>query len=217
MTLLEEKNLQKGEAVIYNPKLHWIILVRPVIYVFVSVILLMILKSFVFSYTSGIKWIPGIWISGIVNNHFKAIMMVNVLLAAICLIRCIVEYCVVEYYITNKRLILKKGVFTSKLIDIPIEKVEGLICVRGLFGYFFNYGTVFVSGIGRMLSRYGSIRKPYKVRRIIYDVIDRSKNLTIIREELPKPVFVKTERQPEIHYGSFVTSYPAGKREVLVK
>jgi hypothetical protein len=155
-----------------------------------------------------------------VNTIFKIIVTINVIVSILCLIHQIVEYFVVEYYITNKRLIFKKGLFYTSLIDIPIEKVESLICIKGLLGHIFNYGTVFVSGIGGMLLRYSNIKKPYKARRVIYDVMDNSKNITIIREDLPKPVFVKEvqkERQPEIQYGTFVTSYPAGKREIPVK
>jgi hypothetical protein len=215
MTLLEEKNLQKGEVVIYKPRLHWIVLVRPIVYLFISVILLIIIKLMAPSSLSGIYGFLGV-----VNNYFKIIMTINVILALLYLGRRIIEYCVAEYYVTNKRLILKKGLFASRLIDIPIEKVESLICVKGLFGYLFNYGTVFVSGLGGTLSRYSNVKKPYKVRRVIYDVMDKSKSITIIREDLPKPVIVKEvrkERRPEIQYGVFVTSYPAGKREVLTK
>jgi hypothetical protein len=214
MTLPEGKNLQKGEVIVYNPKVHWIVLIRPIVYLIVSTALLIIIKLLVPSYIS-----IGI-IGEIVNNFFKKILLINAIVSILCLIRQIIKYYVVEYYITNKRLILKKGLFNSRLVDIPIEKVESLICTKGLFGYIFNYGAVFVSGIGGMLYKYSNIKKPYKVRRVIYDVMDKNKNITIIREDLPKPSFVKEvhrERQPEIQYGTFVTSYPAGKRAVPVK
>ncbi|MDR2102968.1 MAG: PH domain-containing protein [Treponema sp.] len=212
MTLLKAKNLQKGEVVIYNPKLHWIILARPILYLIISSILLVIIKSTIPSYIR--------ILNAVVDNVFRGIMVINVILSIVCLIRRIVEYCVVEYYITNKRLILKKGLLNFSLIDMPIEKVESLICVKGLLGHIFNYGTIFVSGIGGMLPRYSNIKKPYRARRVIYDIMDKSKNITITREDLPKPVFVKEihkQRQPEIQYGAFVTSYPAGERDVPVK
>jgi uncharacterized membrane protein YdbT with pleckstrin-like domain len=128
----------------------------------------------------------------------------------------------VSYYITNKRLILKKGLFTTSLIDMPIEKVESIIVVQSLFGHIFNYGNVFVSGIGGMLPRYRSVRKPYKVRRILYKMIDKNRKITIIREDQPKPVYVRevvkeVQKEDEIQYGIFVTSYPAGERQVPLK
>ncbi|MDR2176838.1 MAG: PH domain-containing protein [Treponema sp.] len=210
MTLLNEKNLQKGEVVIYSPKLHWIVLIRPILYLFISVALLIITKSIVLSYSSVVN--------EVVNSIFGKVLIIDIMLLMLYLIWRIVEYCIVEYYITNKRLILKKGLFNSRLIDMPIEKVESLICSKGLLGYLLNYGTIFVSGIGGMLPRYSDIRKPYKVRRVIYDVMDKGKSITVTRENLPKPAFVKkAHEEREIQYGTFITSYPAGERDTLVK
>jgi hypothetical protein len=74
--------------------------------------------------------------------------------------------------------------------------------------------------VGGGRPRYSAIRKPLKVRRIIYDIMEKNKKITITREDLPKPVFikeVKPTREPEIQYGTFVTSYPAGERQILKK
>jgi hypothetical protein len=104
-------------------------------------------------------------------------------------------------------------------VDLPIDKIESVVCVQSLLGSLFSYGTVRVSGIGGMKPRYSTIRKPHKVRRIIYDIIEKNKKITIVREDLPKPVLVKEgqKRKPEIQYGLFVTSYPAGEQKAAGK
>ncbi|GHU88766.1 hypothetical protein FACS189476_06470 [Spirochaetia bacterium] len=203
MNITGKKNLQNGETVIYYPDLHWMFLIKPILLVAVSIVLL-ITKELTAAYVL-------VW-ADTVDFAYRIAVVIIFIAALIYLLWTIIEFYLVEYSITNKRLILKKGFFTSTLVDMPIEKVESIICVQSLLGRIFNYGTILVSGVGGMTPRYSTIRKPHKIRRIIYTVIDKNKMITITREEAPKPVLVKQVRRPEIQYGTFVTSYPAGKR-----
>jgi uncharacterized membrane protein YdbT with pleckstrin-like domain len=152
------------------------------------------------------------------SGIYVPVLLTIFFIAALYLLWQIIEYYMVAYYITNKRLILKKGLFTSSLIDMPIEKVESIIVIQSLLGRIFNYGNVFVSGIGGMLPRYRCVKKPYKVRRVLNTVIDKNRKITITREEQPRPVYVRDIKQVltehEIQYGTFVTSYPAGERKI---
>ncbi|GHU94704.1 hypothetical protein FACS189479_07730 [Spirochaetia bacterium] len=208
MNTTGKKNLQEGETVIYYPELHWIFLIKPIIFLAISIVLLIISKV-ITGYADSIGFIT---VNAII---YQIVLGVIFLLALLLLFRTVIEFFLVQYSITNKRLILKKGLFTSTLIDMPIEKVESIICVQSIFGRLLNYGTILVSGVGGMLPRYTTIQKPHKVRRILYTVIDKNKKITIIRKEAPKPVLVKQQvRQPEIQYGTFVTSYPSGDRMV---
>jgi hypothetical protein len=207
MKLAKKKNLQKGELVIYNPEVHWFFLIRPLLALFFSlglVIIKVILNSLL---------IPAS-ILQIIASVIHYLILANFIITGICFLWQIAEYFSIEYYITNKRLIVKHGVFSTVVVDMPIDKVESLVCVQNLLGKLFNYGTVFVSGIGGMLPRYGTVRKPYTVRRIIDEVIEKNKAITVIQEVNPKPVLVKTREEViDIEYGTFVTSYPAKRGE----
>jgi uncharacterized membrane protein YdbT with pleckstrin-like domain len=209
MNITGKKNLQKGETAIYYPELHWAFLMKPVLILALS-ILLLITREVTAGYVDSVRFVT-------VDTVYKIVLVIFFILALLYLLWTIVEFYLVQYSITNKRLILKKGLFTSTLIDMPIERVESIICAQSILGRIFNYGTVLVSGVGGMLPRYSTIRQPHKVRRILYTIIDKNKKITITREDAPKPVFVKegkTRKVPEIQYGTFVTSYPAGERIV---
>jgi uncharacterized membrane protein YdbT with pleckstrin-like domain len=207
MKLAKKKNLQKGEVIIYRPEVHWFFLIRPLLALFFSlalVIIKVILDSFL---------IPVFAMQTIVSViHY--LILVNFVITGIRFLWQLAEYFSIEYYITNKRLIVKHGVFSTVVADMPIEKVESLICVQRLLGKLFNYGTVFVSGIGGMLPRYGTVRKPYTVRRIIDEMIEKNKAITVTQETSPKPVQVRRKEEViDVEYGTFVTSYPAKRRE----
>jgi membrane protein YdbS with pleckstrin-like domain len=216
MTIIKEKNLQKGEGVIYSPELHWIFLFKPMLVLLISIILF-IIKPIITNYIFDV--VQSSVHTTLFDDVYNVITIILFVFSILYLIWQIIKYYMVKYYITNKRLILKKGCFNSTLVDMPIEKIESIICHQSLLGRLLNYGTIYVSGIGGMLPRYGTIKKPYKVRRILYNMIDKNRNITIIREALPKPVLVRTvkERKAELEYGTFVTSYPAGEREVPIK
>jgi membrane protein YdbS with pleckstrin-like domain len=218
MNMTGVKGLQKGEVVLYYPQAHWFRLIKPVLFLAVFLVLFLIL--FLIKEIAAKYIIESVDFVSTVNRFYKIGALTIVIVAVIYSLREIIDYYLVRYSVTNKRLILKKGAFTSSLVDLPIEKVEGIICVQSLLGRVFDYGTIVVSGVGGMLPRFSVIRRPYKVRKILYDTIDKNKNITIIREDLPKPVFIKevkpTQREPEeAQYGIFVTSYPAGEREVV--
>jgi membrane protein YdbS with pleckstrin-like domain len=214
MNITGKKNLQGGEVVIYYPQLHWMFLFKPVVCLAVSIAL------FLTRETGGV-WIKSASFLPILNTIYLIGILMIFILAAFYLLRKIIEFYFVYYSITNKRLIFKKGLLTSSLIDIPIEKIESIKCVQSLLGRSFNYGTIVVSGIGGGLPRFSTILKPYKVRRVLNDIIDNNRKVTVIREDLPRAVVVKKgktgKKVPEVQYGVFVTSYPAGEREVSEK
>ncbi|GHT69005.1 hypothetical protein FACS1894110_17680 [Spirochaetia bacterium] len=216
MDITGKKNLQKGEKAIYYPELHWMFLVKPGLCL-VAAIALLITREIIASYVGSFGFDIG-------NTLYKIAFIIIFILALLYMIRKVVEFYLVQYSITNKRLILKKGILTSTLVDMPIEKVESIICVQSLLGAIFNYGTILVSGVGGRLPRYSTVRRPYKVRKVINDIIDKNRKITVTREDLPKPVLVKTGKDgkqekvvQEIQYGTFVTSYPLGERSVEAK
>jgi uncharacterized membrane protein YdbT with pleckstrin-like domain len=212
---MSKKNLQEGEVVIYQPLLHWFVLVKPVLFCLLALIPV-IAKAVI------VRNLGKDFFRYACNGVYVPVLVAIFSLGALYLLRQIIEFYMVQYYITNKRLILKKGIFTSSLIDLPIEKVESIIVIQSLLGRIFNYGNVFVSGIGGMLPGYRSVRKPYKVRRVLNKVIDKNRKITITREDQPKPVYVRevvkeVQKEDEIQYGTFVTSYPAGERQIPLK
>jgi uncharacterized membrane protein YdbT with pleckstrin-like domain len=207
MDITGKKNLQKGEAVIYYPEIHGMYIIKPVLAAAVA-LALFLTKGIAAGYITGL--------GGTVTVIYTVTVIVLLALSVLFLLWKVFAFFLVQYTITNKRLILKKGFLTTTLVDMPIDKVESVLCVQSLFGSLFGYGTIVVSGIGGMTPCYGTIRKPHKVRRIIYDVIDKNKNITIIREDSPKPVSVQV-RKPKIQYGTFVTSYPAAERKAVGK
>jgi len=205
MNLISKKNLGEGEVIIYQPRTHWIVLVRP---------FLLMLLSLLFY---GILWLlrdfdPAT--AELMEPAMKGILIVNGTLTACVFVLQLFRYLVTEYYLTNKRLILKKGLFSMTLLDMPIDEVESIRCRQSLFGAVFRYGTVGVTGEGGTRAFCGAIRRPFTLRHRIYEVREKNKRVTVIRNEKPRtfrssPGTPAAQDVPGIEYGVFVKSYPA--------
>jgi uncharacterized membrane protein YdbT with pleckstrin-like domain len=199
--------MEEGEVVLYKPVVHWCVLLKPLLGIFLFIILLLLWAIF---FQNFFYSIAGVW-----NTLLEKVIFIIGIGCVVRFLFEILEYIRTRYYLTNKRLILKKGVWSTILSDIPIEKIEGLLCFQDLWGQLFNYGTILIAGVGGMRWRLKTVKRPYTVRRKIYNIIEKNKKVTIIREENSKPDFITEKTQEKqiklIDYGIFVTSYPAKK------
>jgi membrane protein YdbS with pleckstrin-like domain len=124
-------------------------------------------------------------------------------------------YLSAEYGVTNKRLIIKKGILRVVVAEIPTDRIESIYCVQGLFGRIFRYGTICVSGIGGKMPVFSMVCRPYALRRKIVDIIEKNKAITVVYGEMskvrpqarPKPE-PKVKPEPISRYGTFVRVLP---------
>ncbi len=50
--------------------------------------------------------------------------------------------------VTNKRFILKKGIISTSVEEIPINKIQNAVVVKTFWGSIFGFGTIKVSAAG---------------------------------------------------------------------
>ena len=73
-----------------------------------------------------------------------------------------------KIYVTDKRVILKSGVFNSVQSELPIDKISGVTIVEPLLGKLFHYGTVIVESsavVSGVRAKY--INQPYDFKKTI--------------------------------------------------
>jgi uncharacterized membrane protein YdbT with pleckstrin-like domain len=197
--------LEEGEVALYQPKPHWMVLVKP--FLALAGIVVALIARCVFYPIDTANFLLSL-----LAKTLDGIIIASALGWVIFYIRKILVYMMVEYYLTNKRLILKRGVLFTHLVDMPIEKIESLHCLQGIGGYLFNYSTIAVSGMGGMQLCFKTVKKPYAVRRKIYDLIEKNRKITIIREERPRIIEKREVEIKAVDYGTFVTSYPSREK-----
>lgn len=78
------------------------------------------------------------WVLGILGFWLLLIPTFKALLATI-------EYSRIELAVTNKRVVGRRGVFTTNSLDAPLNKVQNVKVDQGLFGKIFNFGGITIT------------------------------------------------------------------------
>lgn len=93
-------------------------------------------------------------------------------LALIVTIIAVLRYIHSTFTLTNRRVILEKGVLTQRSIEIFLWKVDSVFVETSPLGRFLGYGTVIVFS-GAVREPLGIYAKPQIIRQRIQDQVSR--------------------------------------------
>jgi|GEM_PF-794062 len=134
--------------VVYFAKLHWIIFFAPVISLFVTLavgILIPQLNQVVLILSIGIIiWIFMTWV-----NYFFSSLTVE-----------------------KKRVILRTGVLVRQTVDIPLNKIETTDIRQSILGSIFQYGSLVITGTGGTRHIIPFLQRPLTCRRYIEQMMN---------------------------------------------
>lgn len=70
-----------------------------------------------------------------------------------------------EFAITNKRVIIKTGLFSRKTVEMNHSKIESVNVDQSILGRILGYGTISIVGTGGTRESFPKISKPLQFRR----------------------------------------------------
>lgn len=141
-----ETNLQPGEEIKYRAKLHFFLFVQPTI--------LLLIGAFLASAPKEISAM--IHYAGVLILFFGLVLLLQRLFVKMAS----------SYAVTNKRVILKTGIISRRVVDLILAKCEGLHIKQSIMGQIFNFGTITVI-TGGVTSSYPFIADSLAFRREI--------------------------------------------------
>ena len=139
-----DENLLTGERVVYRTNLHKIVFFWPVMIAGLALL---------------------VWSEG--ADAGLTILLVGV---GVGVYSCL-AYKSSEFGITNKRVLVKVGVFSRRSIEILLSKVEGIGVNQGILGKALDYGTIVVSGTGGTKEPFKNIAQPFEFRKQVQEQI----------------------------------------------
>ncbi|HZV92154.1 MAG TPA: PH domain-containing protein [Caldimonas sp.] len=148
-----DSNLIAGERVVYRTRLHWSVFVVPVL--FIVVILLPLAAWLVASNRQQLLWMP-------------------VVLAVLVLVPPVIKRQSSDFAVTNKRVMMKVGVFTTRSIELLLGKIEAISVDQTVGGRIFGYGNIVVTGSGGTREAFSQIQGPLEFRKAVQSVSDGS-------------------------------------------
>lgn len=147
-----EKNLALNEKIVYTTGLHW--------WVYLKNILLIVL---------GIIFVRSSGGTGSASSLGAFIVLVGI----IGLIYAFLVSKSSEFAITNKRVILKTGMLKRKLIELQLNKAEGLRVEQGIIGRIFNFGSIKITS-GGVNESFSPLAKPFEFKKQVNNAIEGS-------------------------------------------
>ena len=161
-----EKHLIEGETIIYETRLHWIVLIAPVA------------ARIAYSASTGVGMLV---LSGRTNadqsaTHQSLVAMgaAFFLVAFIFIARGVVMRNATEMTVTNKRVFVKVGLAARRTIELLLSRVESIGVEESVMGRMLGYGTVIVHGTGGTPEVFNMIAHPLEFRTQVQQQIEKS-------------------------------------------
>jgi membrane protein YdbS with pleckstrin-like domain len=160
-----EKHLIDGESVVYETRLHWVVLVVP------------ILLGLLFGLTGVAMFV----LSGRTNPDqtvaHESLVVIGVAFLVIALVfiaRGVLLRNATEMTVTNKRVFVKVGLAARRTIELLLSRVESIGVEESVMGRMLGYGKVIVHGTGGTPEIFNGIAHPLEFRTQVQQQIEKS-------------------------------------------
>jgi uncharacterized membrane protein YdbT with pleckstrin-like domain len=159
-----ESNLVPGEVVIYQTRLHWIVMLGHVVLGFV----LGLAAAFLLYQASRQTGI----------DHDTLLIMEGggvalLVCAAIAILVGTVRRNATEMAVTNRRVVIKTGLMSRKTIEMLLNKVESIEVTEPSLGRVLGYGTIVVVGTGGTPEPFHKVAHPLEFRSQVQQQIEK--------------------------------------------
>ncbi len=142
MSYYVENNLTKNEKVVNKAKINFLAILPWIILIVILISCFITFRNFCNDF---IYDLPDGEIASEVIFYFGLIFFIIFMIIPIIYI---LEILSIEVAITNKRIIGKKGLFSTTALDIPISQISNAGISLSFFGKIFKYATIEVSSTG---------------------------------------------------------------------
>lgn len=146
-----DKNLLAGEQILFRTKKHFIIFFLPTAWTIFA------LYAFYYMHSdailSKIEWLPNA-------------------LAILLWAYSGVQYMSSEFAVTNKRVMMREGIFNLHANEIRIAAISQVVVDQNILGRLLGYGTVSISAFGAADS-YSTIAHPSLLQQAINEQLDK--------------------------------------------
>jgi uncharacterized membrane protein YdbT with pleckstrin-like domain len=163
-----DANLLPGEQVVFRTRLHWLLFMAPML---LTAVLL-----------------PVAWF--IANGTWSRFAWLPLALAALILLITYIRRRASDFAVTNKRVMMKMGVFSTRSIELLLNKIEAIAVNQSFLGRTLGYGDIVITGSGGSRETFARIQRPLAFRRAVQSVADPHQSAT----ELPSAATGRSQR-----------------------
>ena len=160
-----ESNLVAGETVIYQTRLHWIVMIG---HLLIGCLLLGLPGVFLLFYALSQTGID-IGTVHVMEGGGVALLVGGV----VAILMGMVRRNATEMAVTNRRVVIKTGLVSRKTIEMLLNKVESIEVSETAFGRMLGYGTILVIGTGGTTEPFHKVAQPLEFRSQVQQQIEK--------------------------------------------
>jgi uncharacterized membrane protein YdbT with pleckstrin-like domain len=142
-----KENLMPGENIKFQTKLHWIFLFWPCLWV----------------------------VLGLMMSFDRELMPLGVAILIVSIAWLLTRfpvYMTSEFAVTDRRVLVKKGIISRSSLELLLKKVEMIQADQSIMGRILGYGTIIVGGTGGTKNTFRAISAPLGLRQNVQCQID---------------------------------------------
>ena len=160
-----EDVIGSDESVTYAAQVHWIVLVRALVWFMAAVVIYI-----------GIQFLPVELdrYSGVVRLLVQSIWFGPFVIGLIDLLAGLIRIKTTELVITTKRVIAKRGFITRHSVELLLTRTETVEVHQTIMGRVLDYGTIRISGVGGATAPIACISDPLSFRAAVSNSVESS-------------------------------------------
>lgn len=159
-----EASLVPGETVVYQTRLHWIVMLR---HILLGLLLLAgsgALLSYLFTQ-------PRLGnSSGHVMEGGAAALLIGAIVA---IVAGVVRRNATEMAVTTRRVVIKQGIIDRKTIEMLLSKIETIEVSEPMAGRMLGYGSITMVGTGGTSEPFHKIAHPLQFRSEVQQQLEK--------------------------------------------
>jgi acyl-coenzyme A synthetase/AMP-(fatty) acid ligase len=160
-----ESHLVPGESVIYQTRLHWIVMLGHVV---LGYLLLGLPGAFLIYY--------GVSQTGIETKTLHTMESGGIALlvcGVLVILMGMARRNATEMALTNRRVLIKTGLVGRKTIELLLNKVESIEVSETVLGRMLGYGTIVVIGTGGTPEPFDNVAHPLEFRSRVQQQLEK--------------------------------------------
>lgn len=152
------KHLIPDEKLLYETRLSWVVLFWPVIVP--TLVLLGVGGYLVYTYAH------------VDTSNMKEIGIGLIVVGLLIFLIGLTKRNATEMAVTNKRVLIKQGVFGRRTLEILLQKIESIAVEESMSGRMLGFGTVIVRGTGGTPEPFKKMAHPLEFRRHVEEQVE---------------------------------------------
>lgn len=160
-----EANLIPEERLVYQTRLHWIVMLRHLLLTAVLLAICGALLAFYLLDQSRFGPTSALAIEGAAAALFVA--------GLVAIVAGAVRRNATEMAVTTRRVVVKQGILSRKTIEMLLNKIEAIEVSESTLGRMLGYGSITVIGTGGTSEPFHKMAQPLKFRSEVQQQLEK--------------------------------------------